>query len=69
VTWISYLATGLLALAWTACVLLAVVTGIGMSLVFNSSHGRRVSVFTVGGHIILASQTILFAVLAAIGTG
>jgi hypothetical protein len=66
--WISYLATGLLALAWTACVLLAVVTGLGMSLVFNSSRDRRGSVFTVGAHIILASQTILFAVLAAIGT-
>ncbi len=34
--WIAYLATGMTALAWTACVLLALVTGLGMTLVFLS---------------------------------
>lgn len=32
--WIAYLGTGMTELAWTACVLLAVVTGLGMTLVF-----------------------------------
>lgn len=32
--WIAYLATGVIGLAWTACALLPVVTGLGMTLVF-----------------------------------
>lgn len=32
--WIAYLATGVLGLAWTDCALLALVTGLGMTLAF-----------------------------------
>lgn len=32
--WVAYLATGVTGLAWAACALLAVVTGLGMTLVF-----------------------------------
>jgi hypothetical protein len=35
----------------------------------NSARGRPTSVLTVGAHVIFATATILFAVLAAIGTG
>lgn len=71
--WIAYLATGVIGLAWTACALLALVTGLGMTLVFlppsggHPSHRRRA--FTVGAHIVFASATILLAVLTAIGAG
>jgi hypothetical protein len=33
-TWIAYLATGVTGLAWTACAILTLVTGLGMTLVF-----------------------------------
>jgi hypothetical protein len=35
----------------------------------DSSRSRHLPVFAVGAHVILATATILFAVLAAIGTG
>jgi hypothetical protein len=68
--WIAYLATGLTGLAWTACALLTLVIGLGMTLVFLSpSASRRPPVFTTGAHVIFAVATILFAVLTAVGTG
>jgi hypothetical protein len=36
-TWIAYLVTGMIGLAWTACALLPLVTGLGMTLVFLPS--------------------------------
>lgn len=93
-TWIAYLATGVIGLAWTACALLPLVAGLGMTLVFlppsassadsaaaqalrtatasdpargESSRGRSRPAFIVGAHIIFATATILFAVLAVIG--
>jgi hypothetical protein len=93
-TWIAYLATGVTGLAWTACALLPLVAGLGMTLVFlppsassadsaaaqalrtatasdpargESSRGRSRPAFTVGAHIIFATATILFAVLAVTG--
>jgi hypothetical protein len=66
-SWISYLASGAAGLAWTACLLLALTTGLGMSLVFLPSRGRRAPVVTVGVHIVFASLTMLFTVLAAVG--
>jgi hypothetical protein len=84
-TWIVYLATGVIGLAWTASALLPLVAGLGMTLVFSppsvspaatasdpargESHGRRPPVVTVGAHIIFATATILFALLTAIGVG
>jgi hypothetical protein len=65
--WIAYLVTGVAGLAWTACVLLALTTGLGMTLVFLPSRGRRAPVVTVGVHIVFASLTMLFTVLAAVG--
>jgi hypothetical protein len=35
----------------------------------DSSRSRHLPVFAVGAHVIFATATILFAVLAAIGTG
>ncbi len=83
-TWIAYLATGVLGLAWTACAGLALVTGLGMTLAFlpppvrsardtpasgDSWRGRRTQVFAVGAHVAFATVTILFAFLAAVGIG
>lgn len=36
-TWIAYVVTGVIGLAWTACALLPLVTGLGMALVFLPS--------------------------------
>jgi hypothetical protein len=69
-TWIAYLATGLTGLAWTACALLPLVIGLGMTLVFlPPPASRRFPVFTTGAHVIFAVATILFAVLTAVGIG
>ena len=76
--WIAYLTTGMTWLAWTANALLPLVAGLGMTLVFvplsaspaDSATARsRALVFATGAHVIFATATILFAVLAAIGTG
>jgi hypothetical protein len=73
--WIAYLATGLAWLAWAAVGLLPLVTGLGMALVFlpvrpgGPPPGRRMPVAAIGAHVIFATATILFALLAAIGTG
>jgi manganese efflux pump family protein len=68
--WIVYLATGLTGLAWTATALLAVVIGLGMTLVFFlPSQSRHPSVAVTGAHIVFATTTFLFVFLAAIGTG
>lgn len=68
--WITYLATGLTGLAWTATALLTLVIGLGMSLVFLlPSQSRHPSVVVTGAHIAFATATFLFVFLAAIGTG
>ena len=74
--WIVYLATGATGIAWAAAGLLPLVAGLGMALVFlprqpspADSQGRRPPVLTIGAHVIAATATILFAVLAAIGAG
>ena len=82
--WISYLATGLVVLAWTSCGLLLAVASLGMTLVFlppatarsgdepppaNPSPGSRPSILVIAAHIAAAFVTILLATLAAIGAG
>ena len=74
--WIVYLAIGTTGVAWVAAGLLPLVAGLGMALVFLPrlpssvpTLGRRPPVLTIGAHVIFAMATILFAVLAAIGTG
>lgn len=68
--WIAYLATGLTGLAWTTAALLTLATGLGMTLVFlPPPRSRRPPVFAVGAHIIVATATLLFVFLAAIGAG
>jgi manganese efflux pump family protein len=81
--WISYLATGLAALAWTACGLLLAVASLGISLVFLSPATTaaetrlgndpppvsRPPVPVIAAHITVACVTILLATLAAIGPG
>jgi hypothetical protein len=83
--WIGYLATALTGLAWAAAGFLPLVAGLGMALLFlthlaspagasatatdDAPHGRRTPVLTIAAHVIFATATILFAVLAAIGTG
>ena len=75
-TWIVYLATAATGIAWAAAGLLPLVAGLGMALLFlphgpssADRQGRRPPVLAVGAHVIFATATILFAVLAAIGTG
>jgi hypothetical protein len=75
-TWIVYLATAATGIAWAAAGLLPLVAGLGMALLFlphqpgsADRQGRRPPVLTIGAHVIFATATILFAVLAAIGTG
>jgi hypothetical protein len=82
-TWIAYLASAKTGLAWAAAGLLPLVAGLGMALLFLSyltapadgtaaqapARGRRMPVLAVAAHVIFATVTILFAVLAAIGTG
>jgi manganese efflux pump family protein len=79
--WISYLATGLIGLAWTACGLLLVVAGLGMALLFLAPAAAaaetrpvdvpppagRPPVPVIAAHITAACVTILIATLAAIG--
>jgi hypothetical protein len=78
--WVVYLATAVTGVAWAAAGLLPLVAGLGMALLFLSyvaapaaSHGeaqsRRAPVLIVSAHVVFATATILFAVLAAIGTG
>ena len=76
--WIVYLATAVSGVAWAAAGLLPLVAGLGMALLFLSyvpaaardpGEGRRPPVVLVGAHVVFATATILFAVLAAIGTG
>ena len=75
-TWIVYLASGTTGIAWGAACLLPLVAGLGMALVFLPRHpgsaegpGTRAPVLTIAAHVIFAIATILFAALAAIGTG
>ncbi len=78
--WVVYLATAVTGAAWAAAGLLPLVAGLGMALLFLSyaaapaassdeAQGRRAPVLIVGAHVVFATATILFAVLAAIGTG
>jgi hypothetical protein len=78
--WIVYLATALSGLAWAAAGLLPLVAGLGMALLFllyvaapaavgDEARGRRPPVVLMGTHVVFATATILFAVLAAVGTG
>jgi hypothetical protein len=83
--WVVYLATAVTGVAWAAAGLLPLVAGLGMALLFltwvagpagssgQAQHGpvqtQRTPVLIVGAHVISATATILFAVLAAIGTG
>jgi hypothetical protein len=78
--WVVYLATAVTGVAWAAAGLLPLVAGLGMALLFISyvaapvaSHdqarGTRMPVVMMGAHVAFATATILFAVLAAIGTG
>lgn len=72
--WVVYLATAVTGVAWAAAGLLPLVAGLGMALLFLSylapgAGGKRPPVLVVGAHVVFATATILFAVLAAIGTG
>jgi hypothetical protein len=99
--WSSYLLTRLTYLAWTACVLLLPVAGLGMALVGHWFSERSLAAATVpagpavpmaagtapaqgspdppaawhppalivAAHVAVAMTTILFSVLAAIGSG
>ena len=80
--WISYLATGVVGLAWAACGLLLAVAGLGISLVFLAPAATaaapleddpprvgRPPVPVIAAHITAACVTILLATLAAIGSG
>ena len=82
--WVVYLATAVTGVAWAAAGLLPLVAGLGMALLFLSyaaapaaspgpagdpGPGGRAPVVIVGAHVVFATATILFAVLAAIGTG
>jgi hypothetical protein len=75
--WVVYLVTAVTGVAWAAAGLLPLVAGLGMALLFLSwvagpadgTAGRRTPVLVVGAHVTFATATILFAVLAAIGTG
>ena len=69
--WIVYLTTAVTGVAWAAAGLLPLVAGLGMALLFllYAGQGRRAPVLIVGAHVVFAIATILFAVLAAIGTG
>ena len=78
--WVVYLATAVSGLAWAATGLLPLVAGLGMALLFllyvaapaavaDEARGRRPPVVIVGAHVVFATATILFAALAAIGTG
>jgi manganese efflux pump family protein len=82
-TWISYLATGLTALAWAACGLLLAVASLGVTLVFltpaTTAAETRLEddpppvghppVPVIAAHITVACVTILLATLAAVGPG
>lgn len=69
VSWISYLLTGLAALAWLACVLVLPVAGVGMALLFLRLPGRRTrSVLAVAAHVVFAVAAMLLTLLAAIGS-
>jgi hypothetical protein len=69
-TWVAYLVTGEIGVAWAACALLLPAIGLGMTLVFLAPPraGRR-PVLIVGAHIAFATVTILFALLTAVGGG
>jgi hypothetical protein len=78
--WVVYLATAVTGVAWAAAGLLPLVAGLGMALLFLSyvaapaaahdeARGKRPPVVIIGAHVVFATTTILFAVLAAIGTG
>jgi hypothetical protein len=81
--WAGYLATAVTGVAWAAAGLLPLVAGLGMALLFlsyvpgpaassraaESPQNRRAPVLIVGAHVVFATATILFAVLAAVGTG
>ena len=75
--WISYLATGLVGLAWAACGLLLAVASLGMALVFlaparSGDEPRPVGhppALVIGAHITCACATILLAIFAAIAAG
>ena len=69
--WVVYLTTAVTGLAWAAVGLLPLVAGLGMALLFLSYVGqsRRAPVLIVGAHVVFATATILFAALAAVGTG
>jgi hypothetical protein len=74
--WVVYLATKVTGVAWAAAGLLPLVAGLGMALLFLSyvaaprrSAAEPAPVLILGAHVVLATATILFAVLAAIGTG
>jgi hypothetical protein len=81
--WISYLATGVAALAWAGCGLLLAVASLGMTLVFLGPASAATAhppgdgpapvghppVFIIAAHVTAACITILLATLAAIGAG
>ena len=84
-TWISYLITGVIGLAWAACGLVLAVASLGMALVFlatTTSAGPeddplpagpppagRPPVLVIAVHITAAVITILLVTLAAAGAG
>lgn len=78
--WILYLATAVTGVAWAAAGLLPLVAGLGMALLFLSyvaapaaeadeARSMRPPVVIMGAHVVFATATILFAVLAAVGAG
>jgi manganese efflux pump family protein len=81
--WISYLATGITALAWAACGFLLAAASLGITLAFLGPASTATAigpaddpppaghppVFVIAAHVTAACITILLATLAAIGAG
>jgi manganese efflux pump family protein len=77
-TWISYLATDVIGLAWAACGLLVAVASLGMTLLFLGPATTETAddpppaggppVPVIAAHITLAVVTILLAALTAAGS-
>ncbi len=69
--WASYLATGWHPLAWTAVVVLFPVVGLGMATLMaflGGQHAARSPALLIAAHGVLATVTLLLALLAAVAT-
>ncbi len=65
--WIAYVASGLTPVGWVAGAILLVTAGFGMALVTLGPERRR-SALVIAAHITLAVVTMLFTLLAVVGS-